>query len=60
MVQYPDQIASSVISPAATVRPDSRPPRLFVLGAVGQRRGSKKYHPVDELRPLFTPAAVSA
>jgi hypothetical protein len=48
------------ISPSATTRSDSRLTLRFVLNEVLIVARGSKYHRVDELEPLFTPATVSA
>jgi hypothetical protein len=48
------------ISPPATTRSDSRLMLRFMLNEVLIVARGSKYRRVDELEPLFTPAAVSA
>jgi hypothetical protein len=59
MVQCSDQI-SSVHPTADDPALGSSSPLRFVLNEVPIVARGSKYHRVDELEPLFTPAAVSA
>jgi hypothetical protein len=59
MVQYSDQIVS-VHPTTGDAAPGSSLPLRFGLNKVSIVARGSKYHRVDELEPLFTPAAVSA